>query len=159
CRQFELSELSPSVREVINHSIWLASVHSANLLFFAALALSKEALQQVRTGNPAEGPRTTEDLVQKLLAELVGQAARQGVTARASLAQGQGTPEIIEQVKTGGHDLVVVGTREQTWLSRVLFGSTALGLLHSCPCPVWVTKPGEGGWPRNILIATDLKAA
>lgn len=94
-----------------------------------------------------------------MLAHLVEQATRQGVAARASLVLGQAVQEIIQQVKREGHDLVVAGTRDQTWISRILFGNTALTLVHHCPCPVWVAKPGHPRRAGKILVATDLPAA
>lgn len=147
CRQYNVAELTPSAKEAIDCAIWLAHVNSAELLFFAALTISPEALEQVR------------ELANKLLGELVDQAAKEGVTAQSRLVQGQPVQEIMQQVKREGHDLVVTGIRDQTWLSRMIFGNTSLTLLHHCPCPVWVAKPGHTRQAKNILIATDLKAA
>src|SRR5262249_47575447 len=64
--------------------------------------------------------------------------------------------EIIRQVLRAEYDLVVVGTPDAGGLRRALFGSTAETLLHQCPCPVWVTKPGSGPHPTHILVASDL---
>jgi len=157
CRQFDVSELGLNAREAINHAIWLANRNSAKLLLFSVLPLSREAIHQVRTDGSPHSGRTIEERVNTLLAAFVEQAAQQGVQASSQLVPGQAVPEIINQVKRGQHDLVVAGIRNQTWLSRLLFGNTAFTLLHHCPCPVWVAKPGLPGLPRNILIATDLK--
>src|SRR5262249_45218409 len=81
----------------------------------------------------------------------------QGVAAESRLVLGKGWREIVRQVLRGGHDLVVVGTRDVTGLRRLLFGNTALKLFRRCPCPGWVTKPGHTSRPVNVLIAADLK--
>ncbi len=159
CRQFDVSELSFSTREAINQAIGLAQLNSAPLLFFAVLPMSPTQLKQVRAGEPDSTPHTTEELANRLLAELVNQAKQHGVAARSNLVLGQPFQEIIELVKREGHDLVVAGIREQTWLSRMIFGNTSLALLHHCPCPVWIAKPGHAWPPQTILIVTDLKPA
>lgn len=158
CRKFDLSELGQASQEAIHRAIWLAKVNSAPLLFFAVFSISRDQLQQVHEESD-DGPSTIEERANRLMAKLVEQAEQEGVKARFSLALGQAVQEIIQQVQRGGHDLVVAGIRDQTWLSRMIFGNTSLTLLQHCPCPVWVAKPGPAGPPRNILIATDLKAS
>jgi nucleotide-binding universal stress UspA family protein len=159
CREFHVSELSPHAREAFKQAIWLAKQNSASLLFFAVLPISREELHQVRSGGSSGGKYTTEERAVNLLADLVDEAARAGVRARSGLVLGQALNEIIKEVTRGRYDLVVVGIRNQTWLSRMLFGNTALALFQHCPCPVWVARPGLVVPPREVLIATDLKAA
>jgi universal stress protein E len=71
------------------------------------------------------------------------------------LVSGEGWVEIIREVERAGHDVVIVGTRNVGALQRFLFGSTAMRLLHNCPCPVWVTRPEPRPVPHNILITSD----
>jgi universal stress protein E len=97
-----------------------------------------------------------EDAARHALAGLVHQASDQGIEAQAILVPGRGGVEIIRQVQHGGHDLVVVGTHDTHGLKHLLLGGTARTLLHDCPCPVWVSKPGPKIEPRNILVASDL---
>ncbi len=157
CRRLDVSELSANAREGIHHAIWLAKIHSAQLLFFSVLTISEENLRHLRELGQSHVSSTIEQLAGEVLDELVGWAAQEGVQARARLVIGKAWAEIIYQVLREKHDLVVVGTRDLTGLRRLLFGNTALKLLRRCPCPVWVTKPGHGGRPLNMLIATDLK--
>src|SRR5207245_11145809 len=70
---------------------------------------------------------------------------------------GKGWLEIIRQVLRGGHDLVLVGTRNFTGVRRMLLGNTALKLFRRCPCPVWVTRPEPLDRHLNVLVASDLK--
>src|SRR5262249_10198247 len=97
------------------------------------------------------------DAVKQVLYELEQEARREGVRATHELASGKGWLEIIKQVLRDKHDLVVVGTRDQTGFRRVLFGNTAMKLLRRCPCPVLVNKVGTAGPSPRLLIATDLK--
>jgi universal stress protein E len=157
CPRLDIHALAPEAREVIDHAVWLAKVNGAKLLFFAALDISPDALRHLQEEEHTHVRRTVEELANRGLAELVRQAGLQGVAARARLVLGTAWLEIIRQVLRGRHDLIVVGTRDRTGLSRMLFGSTAIKLMRRCPCPVWVTKPGHGGRPLHTLIAVGLR--
>ncbi len=52
-----------------------------------------------------------------------------------------GLPEktIVEKVKDGQYDLVVMGTHGRRGLSRLIFGSVAAKTLREAPCPVMTT--------------------
>ena len=82
-------------------------------------------------------------------------AKKRGLTADAKLVSGEAWIEIIREVEQSGHDVVIVGTRNVGGLRRFLFGSTAMRLLHNCPCPVWVTRPELTPVPHNILVTSD----
>lgn len=61
--------------------------------------------------------------------------------------------EISWEVLRGGHDLIM---KEAEPNESVLFGSTDMHLLRTCPCPVWLLKPGHGDVPfSQILAAVD----
>jgi nucleotide-binding universal stress UspA family protein len=68
-----------------------------------------------------------------------------------------GTPflEVIREVLSSKHDLVVKTAEDPEWLDR-LFGSDDMHLLRKCPCPVWLLKPGAPTRFRNILAAVDV---
>ena len=68
-----------------------------------------------------------------------------------------GTPflEIIREVLSGLHDLVIKMPESQHWAHR-FFGSDDMHLLRKCPCPVWLIKPGAPDAYRCILAAVDV---
>jgi len=72
-----------------------------------------------------------------------------------------GTPfiEVIRQVISAKHDLVITGAQAGSVLKDVFFGSTAIHLMRKCPCPVWVVKPGQSVPYTNILVAVDPQSA
>lgn len=53
--------------------------------------------------------------------------------------------EILDQVRAGGHDLVVMGTHGRTGLKRALLGSVTERVVRECKAPVMVT---HGPTPR-----------
>lgn len=144
------SRFSPPVEEAIKHGLWLAEKASARITFFAAVDLPEDELHahEADESSPLWSGRQALD-------RLVESATQRGLTANAKLIGGQGWIEIIREVEQSGHDVVIVGTRNVGALRRLLFGSTAMRLLHSCPCPVWITRPDPRLFPHNIVITSD----
>lgn len=154
--QIGSADFSPPVAEAIKQATWLAEKCSSRLTFFAAVELPEDDLYSLD-----EQDRVCRDLHaagHKVLDELVRQAASRGIAAECHVTAGEGWTEITRQVIRAEHDLVVVGTRNLGAVQRFLFGSTAMKLLHNCPCPVWVTRPEPQATPMRILVASDFTA-
>ncbi|MCW5585146.1 MAG: hypothetical protein KIS75_03370 [Chromatiales bacterium] len=83
---------------------------------------------------------------------------RQWIPITTNARNGTGFLEIICQVLSDGHDLVIKAPEEPTWLDR-LFGSDDMNLLRECPCPVWLVKRQEGEPYKRILAAVDVDDA
>ncbi len=68
-----------------------------------------------------------------------------------------GTPflQIIREVISNKHDLVIMTAEGKGGLKERLFGSTSLHLMRKCPCPVWVMKPTRRKRFLRILAAVD----
>ena len=76
-----------------------------------------------------------------------------GVEVSTEVLRGRPYLEISREVLRGGHDLIM---KEAEPNESVLFGSTDMHLLRTCPCPVWLLKPGHGNVPfSQILAAVD----
>jgi universal stress protein E len=155
-RQLGLSELNPIARDVSRSATWLAQKTDARLTFLSALNLSPETLT-----HPSAGGGTVEEVARRVLDGVVQTAREAGVEARGLLVLGSGPAELLRQVRQDGHDLLLIGTRDLHGIRRMLFGRAAAGLIHHCPCPVWVAKPrpalDEPPW--KILVASNLGAA
>lgn len=139
--------LDAVAEEVVKAALWLAEAGGSPLTFLSVLP--------ARAGGPEQGGRQADTPEQVILSGLVRRAGEKGIESRAALAYGQGWAEIVRQVQDGGHDLLVIGTHGPHGFRRLLLGSTAVKLLHECPCPVWVCKPGHAV-PREVVIASDL---
>lgn len=151
------AEFSPPVEEAIKQSLWLAEKTSAAVTFFSAVEVPQDDRYEQQ---PDEGPlaRRIEHAGRRALDQLVERAESRGVRATCQLARGEAWIELTRAVLRHGHDLVIVGTRNLGTVQRFLFGSTAMKLLHNCPCPVWVTRPEPRPTPANVLVASDLSA-
>jgi universal stress protein E len=65
---------------------------------------------------------------------------------------------VIDKVKSGHYDLVVLGTRGMSAVKRVLIGSTATRLARACPVPVWVARQGIPTESQSILVPLDFSS-
>ena len=77
--------------------------------------------------------------------------------ATSQLLFGKSSVELTRVAVQEPADILIVGSRNASRASRLLFGSTAMKLLRYCPCPVWVSKPGADWSNLEILVASDLK--
>ena len=150
----ESSSSSLPVAEAVRHGLWLAEKASACITFFAAVDMP-EVKPHSLEANESQGASTLLQSGREALDRLVESARQRGLNANAKLVCGQAWIEIIREVEQSEHDVIIVGRRNVGALQRLLFGSTAMRLLHNCPCPVWVTRPGLRQFPRNILVTSD----
>jgi universal stress protein E len=147
-------ELTPPSREALQRAIWLAAHTRGDLTILAVLDVSAHAqalLQEKLQHAPGDLEREACEILERFVAE----AKKEGVEARQKLAFGTPWQEICRQVLADKHDLVVVGTRDLGQISRILFGSTGMKLLRTCPCPVWITRPDPDWNDLNILVPSD----
>ena len=84
------------------------------------------------------------------LGRLAEQSGQDGLAVSTDVLQGRRHIEMIREVLRGGHDLLM---KEAEPNENVLFGSTDMHLLRTCPCPVWLVKPGHGDRPFSRILA------
>ena len=61
------------------------------------------------------------------------------------LLSGDPTAKLVEELKKGGYDLVVLGTHGRTGLMHLLMGSVAEKLVRLSPVPVLTVPPASRG--------------
>ena len=92
---------------------------------------------------------------QKHLERLIASINPEVADVSAKTLSGIPFLEIILQVLSHDHDLVMMAADSQVGLKPLLFGSTSMHLMRKCPCPVWVTKPTQRQHYARILAAVD----
>lgn len=90
----------------------------------------------------------------KALEEIAAPLIERGVDADCWISWGVTWEVVAELVENEAFDLVVKPARGLGRQGRVFFGSTALHLFRSCPCPVWVVGD-DGRPPAKIMAAID----
>jgi nucleotide-binding universal stress UspA family protein len=64
-----------------------------------------------------------------------------GFTVTPLIRQGDAAHEIVAEAKAREAGLIVVGTRGQTGLQRLILGSVARNVLLHAPCSVLIVRP------------------
>lgn len=152
--RFVSEELTPPNEEAVRKAIWLAGLNSASIDFLFSLDLSAKAQELITTSSTNEATVLNE--AKDRMASLVEHARDKGIEAESHVAVGKSWLELIRQVISNEHDLVIVGTRHKSAVQTAFLGSTCIKLLRKCPCPVWVTHPPDEQQTNSILIAHDL---
>lgn len=156
------TDFSQCAAAALEQAAALARLSHADLTLAHAIPLTRETMEEF-VANPWYAAANVDEIEQRLQhgADEKLRAAiepYQGNGAAFDYKTLWGTPfiEIIHLVQEEGYDLVVVGTRGHSPLSRFLIGSTATKLVRKCPCPVWVAKAGSAGRLGSILAPVDL---
>lgn len=156
------TDFSSCAAAALEQAATLARLTRAEITLAHAIPLTRETMEEF-VANPWYAAANVDEIEQRLQHG----ADEHLQAAMAPYQDGEvslhcktlwGTPflEIIHLVQEEGYDLVVVGTRGHSPLSRFLVGSTATKLVRKCPCPVLVAKPGSAGSLASILAPVDL---
>jgi len=95
------------------------------------------------------------------LAQLGSELTSEKVRVETILCEGTATvPEILRASRERPTDLLVIGTRGNKGLARLVLGSTAEELIHQAGCPIlvigpWVPAPKPPVGFQQIVYATD----
>jgi nucleotide-binding universal stress UspA family protein len=77
-----------------------------------------------------------------------------GPDTRTALLRGRPATALIEEVKAGGHGLLVRSHDRDLARPRRPYGAVDMELLRSCPCPVWLLgRRAEGHRPWRVAAA------
>jgi len=144
---------STSSHFACDRAIEVAKVTGARLHYLATLNLDERTKRLLETSNPQEDNVVTK--ARDAMVAIVQSAASAGVRATYDVVLGRTRTELAEAARSGGYDLMMLGTRQLGALKSFLMGSITLELLRTSPCPVWVVKPSDMPGPRRILVATD----
>lgn len=74
------------------------------------------------------------------LEQLAKNEIPESVAVELVVREGFPPEEVLAQVKSGEHDLVVMGTHGRTGFGRVLLGSVTERVMRECPVPILVTR-------------------
>lgn len=124
-----------------------------------AISLEIHGVVDVNEEFETTAPGLTDKLRGKLKSTvdgLVQRALQEGVEAGGSVSVGDASSCFEERAKGVGADLVIMGTRTRTGISRFLMGSMASSAIGYIKRPVMVVKgePKRGQY-KSILVPTD----
>jgi len=110
----------------------------------------------------ADGETSTQDVEASMEAEarkhldgVKEQARQEGVACETFISYGDPHRNIIEEAAKRKIDLIFMGRRGTTGLSKLLMGEVAAKVVGNAECKVVVVPRAAVIGPRNVLIATD----
>ena len=71
-----------------------------------------------------------------VLSKLKDECDKKGVKVKTVLTHGEPVSVILETIKEGGHDLIIMGTHGKTGLTRLVLGSIAENVVRKSDIPV-----------------------
>ncbi len=134
-------------------------------LFIAKCSKGKTTLQCILDIEPGlpEFTKRTHDIrptLEKEALEILSEHAepfeKEGLEVKKSVAFGKPHIEIIRKIIRDDHDLLVCGTRKNTYRRFTSLGSTSIKLVRKAPCPVLVAKPTAEKNYKCVLASVDL---
>ena len=146
---------SPPAEEALRQAVDLAQAEGARLTLLTA---SPSYLDVVSGAALAGGTAIDPDQIQRQLREDAQAILDQGsseipseVPSEAVLATGPPAQVVLNRVREGQHDLVVMGSRGRTGIGAMLLGSVSHNVLHHSPVPVLIvpTRKGADGPERG----------
>lgn len=143
---------------VLNRAVELAQQHGSQLTIvdivpefswpIRVVSSDYQEIQRLITDNKRE-------TIDTLLAEL----RKRGVTAEGKVLSGKASMAIMEEVKQGGHDLVMKDAKGVGSRRPGSFGTTATRLMRFCPCTVWAYRPANSPSIERVVAAVDATPA
>lgn len=98
----------------------------------------------------------TEQAAKTLLEEQVESIGEAGANvAGTHFEEGSPAERILDVADGIGAGVIVVGSRGQGKLRRLIMGSVSERIVHHAPCPVLVVRGGEGAWPPQKIVVGD----
>jgi nucleotide-binding universal stress UspA family protein len=140
---------SPDADQALRQGIDLAESEHARLTLFTAVATPSIPVYVGMTGD------VTADLIHEAEAEAETilrtaiQRVPAGVSVSTVLSREPVRPALIDQITSGDHDLVVMGSRGRGALRSVLLGSVSHYVLHHSPIPVLIIHADSGPAPES----------
>lgn len=117
-------------------------------LGITSYAYTQETLEEFAR----EYEKGTEQLMEQQASEAEAEGAE---VAGTHLREGREAEEIAGLAGELDAGLVVLGSRGLGAVKRLVMGSTSEGVVSLAPCPVLVTRGGEGAWPPSRLVVGD----
>jgi nucleotide-binding universal stress UspA family protein len=130
-------DFSSGSEVVVEYAVALAKVLQATVTLFHVYQMPDLMNSIVPGADNAGDAEKDRALAQKWLEELRAQAQKHiNVEMRVVVEHGSPAQEIVSLSRSGGFDMVVMGTHGRTGLRHVLMGSVAEAVVRRALCPV-----------------------
>jgi nucleotide-binding universal stress UspA family protein len=151
---------SPDADKALTEAIDLAESEHARLTLFSALATPPSVAYVGVSGEIAATLARDAQVETETILRAAVERVPDSVSVSTVLSGEAVRPALIDQIATGHHDLVVMGSRGRGALRSVLLGSVSHYVLHHSPIPVLIMHAeSERGLDSSATVMRDAQAA
>jgi nucleotide-binding universal stress UspA family protein len=129
---------SPDADQALTEAVDLAESQHARLTVFSAVVAPAAAAYIGAGGGVAATIARDAETETETLLRTAAERVPHGVSVTKVLSSDPVRPALIHQIKDGGHDVVVMGSRGRGAVRSVLLGSVSHYVLHHSPVPVLI---------------------
>ena len=144
---------SDAADRALNLAVSVADAHDAELHLLYVADTNQPSLSRIQ-GQIVDA---LEGEGQQIVDEAENRVRGSGVDVTTDVIQGGPSRTILEYVDDRGVDLVVIGTRGEHDVERLLLGSVTERVVRSAPVPVLAVPPNSDCSypPESVLVGTD----
>jgi len=152
------TDFSPVAENALNYAIEIAARFSSEILLYHVYSFHRR-VDYDRNFSEDEQPyvKNLENKMKIAKSQATDKADKKGVSIQTIVEENNVLYLFRNKVEKHNVDLVVMGTKGQTGMDRVIFGSVAVTALESATAPVLVVPP-EYHFSKieRVALATDL---
>jgi nucleotide-binding universal stress UspA family protein len=151
---------SPDSDQALGEAIDLAESEHTRLTLFSAVVAPPAAAYAAASGAALlpillrDAEAEAEAILEKALERVPGH-----VSVNTVLSNEPVRPALLREIKTGHHDLVVMGSRGRGAVRSMLMGSVSHYVLHHSPVPVLIVHAHPSVQPKSSGKASHENAA
>jgi nucleotide-binding universal stress UspA family protein len=147
---------SADADQALTQAIDLAEAEHARLTFFSAVATPSAAVYIGAGGEVAATLARDAEVEAETILRAAVERTPAGLSVSTQLTREPVRPALIDQIASGHHDLVVMGSRGRGALRSVLLGSVSHYVLHHSPVPVLIVHAeSELGSTSSATVSRD----
>lgn len=129
---------SPDADEALAQAIDLAESQHARLTIFSSVAAPAAVAYTGVSGEVAANLALDAEADTEKILRTAVERIPDGVSVSTVLSNGHVLPALLEQIKNGQHDLLIMGSRGRGAVRSVLLGSVSHYVLNHSPVPVLI---------------------
>lgn len=147
---------SPDSDQALTQAIDLAESEHSRLTLFSAVVTPPSAAYVGVSGEVVANLSRDAEAETETIIRTATQRVPDRVSLSTVLSSEPVRQALIHQIKTGGHDLVVMGSRGRGAVRSVLLGSVSHYVLHHSPVPVLIVHAEEErGLQSSATLSRD----
>jgi nucleotide-binding universal stress UspA family protein len=151
------TDFSKHADRALAHACALAKIFGASIELFTSAYIPPNVLAAMATGMSPSWIQEARDQATRQLETLAAKLRAEAVVVSSSLSTDEPSNAICARADEIGADLIATGTRGQTGIAHVVFGSVAERVARLAHSPV-LTAHGDSPTPdsyRRVLVPSD----